>query len=86
MKVVAKPIDIICYFDKNGVHPVRFRVEGLDEELLIIKIDKIIKVDMERFAGNKMLVFDCQSNMDGEMRTFQLKYELESCKWMLFKV
>lgn len=87
MKVVAKPIEMVAWFDKNGVpNPVRFRFENEDGKLITIKIDRVITRDKEILAGNPMILFRCQSCIDGIEKPFELKYELKTCKWMLFKI
>lgn len=85
MKVIAKPIEMICWFDKDGVHPIRFRLQEQDEKNIVIKVDKVITKTMERLAGNNMLVFECQSIINGRERRYQIKYELATCRWILFK-
>lgn len=87
MKVLAKPIEMVCWFEKSGMpHPVRFKVTKDDESNAVIKIDRIISVDKERLAGNDMMVFKCQSVINNTAKIFELKYELGTCKWMLFKM
>jgi hypothetical protein len=87
MKVLAKPIEMVCWFEKSGMpHPVRFKVTKEDESNAVIKIDRIISVDKERLAGNEMMVFKCQSVINNTSKIFELKYELGTCKWMLFKM
>jgi hypothetical protein len=87
MKTLAKPIDMVCWFEKTGMpHPVRFKISREDESEAVIKVDKVITVDKERLAGNEMLVFKCQSVINKTQRVFELKYELSTCKWILFKM
>lgn len=87
MKVLARPIEMVCWFEKSGMpHPVRFKITKDDESNTVIKIDKIISVDKERLAGNDMMVFKCQSVINNTAKIFELKYELGTCKWMLFKM
>jgi hypothetical protein len=87
MKVLAMPIEMVCWFEKTGKpHPVRFKVIKEDESETVIKIDKVLSVDKEKLAGNPMLVFKCQSVINNAARLFELKYELGTCKWMLFKM
>lgn len=87
MKILAMPVDMVCWFEKTGIpHPVRFKVTKEDESETVIKVDKVITVDKEKLAGNPMLVFKCQSIIAGVQRLFELKYELSTCKWMLFKI
>jgi hypothetical protein len=87
MKILAQPIEMISYTDNKGdVRPLRFRLVNEDESVKVIKIDKVIVKETEKLAGNNMLVFKCQSLIDNVERLFELKYELSTCKWMLFKV
>jgi hypothetical protein len=87
MKILAKPVEMVCWFEKTGMpHPVRFKVAREDESEAVIKVDKVITVDKEKLAGNPMLVFKCQSAIAGVQRLFELKYELGTCKWILFKM
>lgn len=87
MKVIAKPIDIVLWVDKEGaITPVRFRIMNEENSAAVIKINKIICRDKERFNGNIMYIFKCQSYINGMQKIFELKYELETCKWMLWKI
>jgi hypothetical protein len=43
-------------------------------------------MDKEKLAGNEMLVYRCESSIDGIEKVYELKFEIKSCKWMLFKI
>ena len=87
MKILAKPICVVSWTDEKGViHPVRIKVQKEDESEIIIKVDKVIATEKEKLAGSEMLLFKCQSIIDDQQRLFELKYELKTCKWMLFKM
>jgi hypothetical protein len=87
MKVVARPVDMVVWFDKNGIpHPVRFKLTTEDESSTVIKVDRVITRDSEMLSGNKMLIFNCRSEIAGTEKFFQLKYEISTCKWILFKI
>jgi len=60
VKILALPIEMISYTDNKGnIKPIRFRLQ-LDNELMqVIKIDKVIVKDTEKFAGNIMIVYKC---------------------------
>jgi hypothetical protein len=85
MKVVSKPIEMIAFFDMDGApRPIRFRM--MDEDNNVIKIDRIITMNKEKLAGNEMLVYCCESNIEGIQKIYELKFEIKSCKWILFKI
>ncbi|WP_139905587.1 hypothetical protein [Clostridium thermarum] len=87
MRTVAKPIDVVAWFTKEGEpRPVRFRVTNEEESETVIKVDKILYREIEKLAGNPMLVFRCQGEVNGVEKVYELKYELLTCRWMLFKI
>lgn len=78
MKILNEPIKVMAIFNTDGkIEPVKFR---LDDK--VIKIEKIMKVYEEKIVGNNRLVFVCIQNGKD---IFELKYELESKTWYLFK-
>jgi hypothetical protein len=87
MKIVARPIEVVSYTDDKGaIRPIRFRMQVDDEPMQVIKVDKILVKDTEKLAGNIMFVYKCQSLIDDVMKRFEIKYELSTCKWMLYKI
>lgn len=87
LKVVAKPIEVVAWFTKEGIpEPVQFKITNKDETESVIKIDRIIKRSQENLAGNKMLIYLCQGLVANKERQFEVKLEFNTCKWMLFKI
>ena len=82
MKIVMSPIEMIAWFDIPGTpRPIRFRHNGN-----VVKVEMIKRISEEKIAGNPMKIFECQSEVHGQMRRFELKYELNTCKWFLWKI
>lgn len=87
MKIIAKPIEVIAVFNEMGVPtPIKFRIRNNDSTTSVIKIENVLFKENEKLAGNIMIIFRCQSIVLGTQRTFELKYELSTCKWMLYKM
>ncbi|MBU3092840.1 hypothetical protein KPL35_12230 [Clostridium sp. CF011] len=87
MKVLALPIEMVSYTDNKGdIKPIRFRMQVGDEPMQVIKIDKVIVKDTEKLAGNIMIIYKCQSVIDGAEKLYELKYEMGTCRWILFKI
>ena len=53
---------------------------------LLCECQQVIHTAEEKLAGNLMKVFRCQSEVEGVMRVLELKYELQTCKWLLWKI
>lgn len=86
MKVIAKSIEMIAYFKSDGsINPIRFRFEE-DNRREVIKIRKIISTDTEKLCGNKMMVFTCSAFINNAEKIFEIKYDIEKCRWILFKI
>jgi len=78
MKILNEPIKVMAIFNTDGkIEPVKFRIDDK-----VIKIEKVMKVYEEKIVGNNRLVFVCIQNGKD---VFELKYELESKTWYLFK-
>lgn len=87
MKVVAKPVEMVAWFENEGnINPVRFRMEDENNKYQVVKINKIFYRQKEKIAGNNMMVFKCSSVINGIEKIFELKYEMNTCKWILFKI
>lgn len=87
MRIIAKPIEVVSYTnDKGDIRPLRFRLQMEDETIKVIKVDKVIVKEIEKLAGNIMLVFKCQSLIDDVLKLFEIKYDLKTCRWMLYKI
>lgn len=87
MKVLMKPIEMIAWFTEQGIpHPVKYRTTLDDKSKVSIKVDKIITREEEKLAGNRMILFKCRSIINGFEKVYELKYEISTCKWFLYKI
>lgn len=87
MKIIAKSIEMIAWFTEEGIpNPIRFRVRGDDESAAVIKVDRVLFKQKEKLAGNPMIVFRCQSIINNIDKIYEIKYEINTCRWMLYKM
>ncbi len=78
MKLLNHPIEMIAVFDIDGkITPAKFRYEDK-----VVRVEKIIKRQKEKLAGNERWVFTC---MHQQNYLYELKYEIDTQKWFLFK-
>lgn len=86
MKVVAKKIEMIAYFDEDGkIKPIKFRLKE-DDSYNVVIINKIISVEMEKLCGNKMWVYTCSAVINKVEKIFEIKLDIEKTTWILFKI
>lgn len=87
MKVIAKPVEMIAHTNEKGeIRPYRFRMQLGEDPLKVVKIDRILSTEREKFAGNPMILYRCAYVENDIEKILELKYELNTCKWILFKM
>ncbi|WP_326514820.1 hypothetical protein [Clostridium intestinale] len=83
---MAKCVDVIAWFNESGKPcPIRFRINNRDKRH-VINVERVMIVEKEMLAGNPMLVFRCQSLIDNLEKVYELKFEINTCKWFLWKM
>lgn len=86
MKVLMKPIEMVARFSQDGIlRPVKYMVT-FENKPVVIQVDKILFKTEEKLAGNRMIIYRCQSEINGILKQFELRYELNTCRWFLFKI
>lgn len=79
MKIINQPIKVMAIFNTDGkIEPIKFKLNDM-----VVKIDKVMKVYEESLVGNNRLVFVCLQNGKD---IYEIKYELDSKTWYLFKI
>lgn len=87
MKTLRKSIEAIVFFDLEGNPvPIRFRYLDDAEELITIKVDRVIKKDIDKFAGNRMMKFTCQTQIGNQVKPFELRFEIDTSRWYIYKI
>nr|WP_042333292.1 hypothetical protein [Desulfosporosinus meridiei] len=86
MRILMQPIEMIAWFNLEGIpNPIRYKIASSDASKAVVKVDRIVTRSEEKLAGNRMIIFRCQSEVSGQLRVYELKYELNTCKWYLYK-
>ena len=85
MKVLTKPIEVVAWFDEDGIHPMRIRLKD-GETIKVIKIEKVMYTYEEKLAERKMLVYRCRSRIGDDDSILEIKYDVSTLKWILFKM
>lgn len=78
MKIVNKSVKATVIFNTDGkIVPVKFILYDK-----VVIVEKVLEMKEDNFAGNKRLVFVCQHK---SQFIYELKYEIDSRIWYLFK-
>ncbi len=78
MKIINQPIKVMAIFYPNGkIEPLKFRLEDT-----VVIIQKVMKTYEEKIVGNKRIIFVCIHN---GRDIYEIKYEIDSKIWYLFK-
>lgn len=78
MKILNKPIKMMAVFYSDGkIQPIKFRLDDT-----VVTVEKILNIYEEKIVGNKRVVFVCMHN---QKDIYELKFELDSKIWYLFK-
>jgi len=87
MRIYMQPIESIAWFKRDGTpYPIKFKIADNDQTDKTIKIEKVLHRTEERLAGNRMLIFRCQAEINNHLKVFELKYEINTCRWYLYKI
>ena len=83
-----RDIEVIAWFDLEGnITPLKFKLPSDGEAgNITVEIDQVINKTKDGFAGNTMIVFECQSMIKDTLKRYQIKYEVEKQKWFLHKI
>ena len=86
MKFIRKPAEaIVITTNKGDIRPYRIRYVDKDKTI-VLKIDKITKTEKIKEMGKDCIIFRCQSEKGNVINIFEIKYELNDCKWTLLKI
>jgi len=87
LRILMQPIEMIAWFTLEGTpNPIRYKLTSEDASSIVVKVGRVITRSEEKLAGNRMFIYRCQSEINGLLKLFELKYELNTCKWYLYKM
>ncbi|AFM00751.1 MULTISPECIES: hypothetical protein [Desulfitobacterium] len=81
MEVIMDPVEMIAKFKNGNPIPARFRYKDQ-----VIDVQQILSTKEEKLAANRMKIYSCRSEIAGKMTRYELKFELQTCKWFLYRM
>ena len=87
MKIVAKPIDAIVVF-QQGSHPVphKFKYMCPDGSMKYVQVERIFASEIRKAGNSEVILYQCQSRIEGEAKRYELKFFLKEARWELYKI
>lgn len=87
MKILAEPIEAIVKFkSKEKPIPYKFRYTDREEMSHEVKVERILMVEETKLAGIRAFIYRCQSEINGTLKLYELKYLVSDCRWELYKM
>lgn len=87
MKMIDQPCETVCFFDKDGnIRPQRIRITDNNGEQQVIIITEAFEKYEGKVEGVECIIYKCQSNFENEVKVFELKFNKNEMKWLLFKM
>lgn len=80
------PIEVISQFNVMGdIIPLKFRMESIDHVWMIARINEILYVTENQFAGIKTLDYGCKVVLEEREQCIELRYHVDQHKWTIRK-
>ncbi len=87
MDVLLKPIEVVASFTQNGrISPIRFRVITDESGYETIFVSRISRRRRERTGKSFIDIYTCTGQVLGKEKLFELKYEITSGEWTLYRM
>lgn len=82
MKAYYERIECMAVWGKDGsINPIRFKFKGKVYGHIQIKY-----MNANKHAGNVMYEYTCIASCEGQEHPCELRYELSTCIWYLYKI
>jgi hypothetical protein len=87
LNIPFKPVEVIVTCSKKDIsRPLYLKIALNNENLKIINVDKVLTKGNERIKNNNGISYRCHSLIEGRLFFFELKFELSSSSWKLWRM
>lgn len=87
MEVLLKPIEVVAAFARDGtLRPLRFRVITDDSGYATIQIKTISRRRREQAGRAAIDIYTCLGSVLGREAPLELKYEIATGEWSLYRM
>lgn len=86
-KIANIPVQLISSCSTLGdLTPLRFRYENEEHSLSTVNIDAVLSIKENQYNGIHEIIYTCQAALNGTVHLFELKYNVSSHKWLIFRI
>ena len=80
------PVQVIVHCGAEGeLTPLRFRYEDDKHQLHTVHVEQITDSRRASFVGIETMHYLCKARVDGKEHLYELKYTVQTHKWVLFR-
>ena len=80
------PIQVIVHCDAQGeLRPLRFRYEDRQHQIHTVQVEQVTDSRKVEFVGIEAILYLCKAKTDGKEHLYELKYTVQTHKWVLFR-
>ena len=80
-------VEMISVCGADGkLTPIRFRMEGEDQELQVVPILRIMSCNPICYAGIDAIQYLCKGKVQDREKVFELRYTLKTHCWSIYRV
>lgn len=81
------PVQMVSVVNTTGdMIPLRFRFEQEDHTIQTVVIEKTLMSQETNYVGQRCIRYTCRAVVGAEKVLFELKYLVESHKWVLSRL
>lgn len=77
---------ICCVSTQGEFTPMRFRFEDEEHNLTTVNVSRVLSHNVTTFNGIEEIHYTCKAPIADKEVLFDLKYTVESHKWIIFKL
>ncbi len=80
------PIQMIVHCDEKGIlRPLRFQIRDDQNKTHTVQIGQVIDSRKTINSDGEAIMYFCKANVQGKERLFELKYQINTQQWLLFR-
>ncbi|NSB14589.1 hypothetical protein [Clostridium beijerinckii] len=87
MNIVDKSVQVVTRTDGAGiVKPICFFITDNDESVEVINVERLVRRDKEKIGGDYIYTFTCEIIKDNMKMLCDLRLNLSTNEWILYRV